>query len=261
MSEPVLLVDKSEGIATLTLNRPEARNALSAALRAAIAEGFRDAQSDADVGVVILTGTPPAFSAGIDLKELSQTGTGGDSGFGGNDMIDAIDAFDRPIIGAIGGVAVTGGFELALACDILIGSSEARFADTHARVGILPGWGLSQILPRMIGTSRAKLLSFTGNYLSAEEAERWGLLARVVEPEALLPTCREIARDILSCAPGAVPGYKRMIDQGFAIPYGDARTLEVELSRKHAGSVSAEDIAQRRAGVQARGRAQSGAGS
>ena len=257
MSDPVLLVDKSEGIATLTLNRPEARNALNAALRRQVAESFQALQDDASVGVVILTGTPPAFCAGIDLKELSQTGAGGDDNFGGNDMIEAMGAFDRPIIGAIGGVAVTGGFELALACDILIGSTEARFADTHARVGILPGWGLSQILPRLIGTNRAKLVSFTGNYISAGEALHWGLLAQVVEPEELLPCCRGIGQDILSCAPGAVSGYKRMIDEGFAMPYAEARRHEVKRSREHASGVSAEQIAERRAGIQARGRAQS----
>jgi len=101
-----------------------------------------------------------------------------------------------PIIAAVNGHAITGGFELALACDMIIASSRAKFADTHARVGILPGWGLSQRLPRLIGIGRAKELSFTGNTLTAAQAYEWGLVNRVVEPEELLPTCLALASDI-----------------------------------------------------------------
>src|SRR5262249_56634240 len=121
-----------------------------------------------------------------------------------------------PIIGAINGVAVTGGFELALACDVLIVSTAARFADTHARVGVMPGWGLSQKLARVIGIYRAKELSLTGNYLSAEQAEAWGLVNRIVPAEALLPTCEALARDMLSCVPEVVRRYKQVIDSGYA---------------------------------------------
>ena len=124
MAEPVLLVEKSEGIATLTLNRPQARNALNRALRDAIREAFTALRSDDTVGAVILTGAGPAFCAGLDLKELSQPGAdrGGDRPQeSAHDIVRAIEGFDRPVIGAINGVAITGGFELALACDVLIG--------------------------------------------------------------------------------------------------------------------------------------------
>lgn len=131
--------------------------------------------------------------------------------------------YPHPVSAAINGVAVTGGVELALACDVLIACPGTRFADTHARVGILPGWGLSQKLSRVIGPLRAKLVSFIGNYVGADEAERWGLLVRVVPGDQLLPSCRQLAADLLSCVSGAVEGYKRMIDQGYAISYGDAR--------------------------------------
>ena len=114
-------------------------------------------------------------------------------------------AVPQPIIGAVNGVAVTGGFEVALGCDLLIASTEARFADTHARVGILPGWGISQKLPRLIGIGRAKELSFTGNYIGADQAERWGLVNRVVAAEDLLPTCLALARDMASCVPKCCP--------------------------------------------------------
>ena len=212
MSEPVLRVERSEGIVTLTLNRPEAMNALSRELRDVFVKTFRDLESDPEARVVILTGAGRAFCAGLDLKELSATGTDTTASFGGPDLIGAIADFSGPVIGAINGFAITGGFELALACDLLVASTEARFADTHARVGILPGWGLSQKLPRLIGIHRAKELSFTGNYLSAARAEAWGLVNRVVEPEALLSTCRALAEDMLSCDPETLRGYKRVID-------------------------------------------------
>jgi enoyl-CoA hydratase len=174
-----------------------------------------------------------------------------------SDMIGALRACPVPIIGAINGFAITGGFELALACDFLVASSEARFADTHARVGIVPGWGLSQLLPRWIGPGRAKELSFTGNFLSAEQAAAWGLVNRVVAPEALLPTCLGLARDILSCDGDAVRRIKAVYDEGRVVTLGEGLRLEARASRTHAASISAADVAGRRAAVQARGRAQS----
>ena len=129
-------------------------------------------------------------------------------------------AVPQPVIGAINGYAITGGFELALMCDFLIASPEARFADTHARVGVVPGWGLSQRLPRLIGINRAKELSLTGNYLSAEQAERWGLVNRVVPSDELLPTCRALANDILSTDPATRSEIKRIMDAGWSQTLG-----------------------------------------
>lgn len=258
MSEPVLLEGRDGEIVTLTLNRPAARNALSRELREALAERFTALQEDRTTGVVILTGAGPAFCAGLDLKELSgDDGGPGRAIGGGADLIGAMHAFDRPIIGAINGFAITGGFEVALACDILLGSTEARFADTHARVGILPGWGLSQKLSRLVGIQRAKLLSLTGNFLPAEQALAWGLLAEVLPPEQLMPRAREIAADVLSCVPDVMVGYKKLIDAGFATSFGEAIQLEAEASSQHARSVTQDEIAARRAAIQDRGRAQS----
>ncbi|KXS15899.1 ClpP/crotonase [Gonapodya prolifera JEL478] len=117
----------------------------------------------------------------------------------------------NPVIGAINGVAITGGLELALACDILIGSTNASFADTHARVGVIPGWGLSQHLSRLIGISRAKELSLTGNFLPASSAVSWGLLNRVVTPAELLPAVKKLAKDIASIDPDMVQRYNRSV--------------------------------------------------
>ena len=169
--ENLVLLEKDRGVTTVTFNRPEALNALSTALRNRITETFFELSVDAETEVIILTGAGRAFTVGLDLKEL-----GGEikaqAPMSGRDLSEAMKACRQPIIGAINGFAITGGFEIALMCDFLIASTEARFADTHARVGVVPGWGLSQRLPRLIGINRAKELSLTGNDLDAETACR-----------------------------------------------------------------------------------------
>jgi enoyl-CoA hydratase len=253
---PVLLVEKSGGIATVTLNRPTAMNALSRELRAAIAETFEALEADADVKAVILTGAGKAFCAGLDLKELGSGASTVDGTIGDKDPVTSIGRFSGPVIGAINGVAITGGFELALACDVLVCSTNARFADTHARVGILPGWGLSQKLSRAIGIYRAKELSLTGNFLSAEQANDWGLINRVVAPEELLPACRKLAEDMLTVVPQCLPAYKKLINDGFAESFGDALKTELKFSTLANGNVDSKAIEERRAGIQARGKTQ-----
>lgn len=261
MADPVLLVDRRDGVATLTLNRPDAMNALSRGLRNALRDAFTEIAADDAIGVVVLTGAGRAFCAGLDLKEL-----GGEGGatpavgavISGADLVSAMGQCPQPIIGAVNGFAITGGFELALACDLLIASSAARFADTHARVGIMPGWGLSQKLSRLIGIGRAKELSLTGNFLDAEQAAAWGLVNRVVAPDALLPAAHALAKDMLSCDPGVLRAYKRVIDDGYAATFGEGLRLERERNAAHSRTVTSEQIAQRRAAVQARGRSQSG---
>lgn len=260
----VVLVEKSAGIATVTLNRPRSMNALSRELQAALVETFDALAADADVAVVILTGAGErAFCAGLDLKELGafaadpRAGGGAGAVAEGGTLVRAIEGFARPVIGAVNGVAITGGFELALACDVLIASTNARFADTHARVGIMPGWGLSQKLPRLIGIHRAKELSLTGNFLTAEQAERWGLVNRVVAPDELLPACRALAVDMQSCDPDMVAAYKRVIDRGFAETLREGRRIEVEANRENGKRVTAASIEARRSGILTRGRSQS----
>jgi enoyl-CoA hydratase len=262
MSEPVIRVEKKDQVATVTLNRPKSMNALSAELRIAIADAFSDLKKDPDVGVVILTGAGRAFCAGLDLKELA--GGGGMLGELNRqrkaevNLATPLKQFNRPIIGAINGVAITGGFELALACDILIASTQARFADTHARVGILPGSELSQKLSRLIGIYRAKEVSLTGNFVDAKQACEWGLVNRVVEPDDLLPACRALAADILSCPSEMVQKYKKLIDDGFSMTFADGLALELKTNIAHFQSVKPEAIANRREGILERGRKQQG---
>ena len=257
MSEPVLLVEKTGEIAIVTLNRPTAMNALSRELRSAIAKTVDELEADPGVRVMILTGSGKAFCAGLDLKELGQKGLSNPNDtITQGDPVRSLGKFSGPIIGAINGVAITGGFELALACDVLIASSNARFADTHARVGVMPGWGLSQKLSRAIGISRAKELSLTGNFLSAEQANDWGLVNRVVAPEDLLPQARALANDMLSVIPEMLVNYKAVIDEGFAQSFGDGMQTEQRRARAANVAVSPEEVEKRRAAIQARGKSQ-----
>lgn len=250
----------ADGIAVVTLNRPEAMNALSRALRRELAAAMRAVDADDDVRCVILTGAGErAFTAGLDLKELgSDTSNLGAANAtdAEENPVKAIEQCRKPVIGAINGVAITGGFEVAIACDILIASTHARFADTHARVGILPGWGLSQKLSRMIGISRAKQLSFSGNFLDAETACAWGLVNAVVPADELLIHARALARDIASVDPAMVQSYKRLIDDGYALPFGDAMAHEHAFSSAANAQVSAEAVEARRQAVIERGRGQ-----
>ncbi len=256
MCRPVLIVEEQEGVATLTLNRPEAMNAFSRELRDAIATTFRRLQAEDEVRVVVLTGAGRAFCAGWDLKELSSADATDTGEAAASDMQDAIAAFEGPIIGAVNGHAITGGFELALACDLLIASTEARFADTHARVGILPGWGLSQKLPRLIGIQRAKEISFTGNFIDAKTAEAWGLVNRVVPPEELVPVAQKLAADMATCVPRVLRRYKRLIDEGFGLPLTEALAYELEAAIASAKEMTAATLGERRTGIVDRGREQ-----
>lgn len=267
MTDDLLLTEKHpDGYAVLTLNRPGAMNALSSGLRRALAETVDQLEADPAVRVLILTGAGRAFTAGLDLKELGVSGLSTTrSGAGAmqdavqvGDPVRSLARFSGPVIGAINGPAITGGFELALACDVLLASPQARFADSHARVGVMPGWGLSQKLSRVIGIYRAKELSLTGNFLSAEQALAWGLVNRVVPADELLPQARALARDMLSVIPSMLVSYKRVIDDGYAASFGEGMRIERERADAANGGVRAEDIEQRREAVRARAHSQRG---
>ena len=254
----LIKVTHTDGIAIVTLNRPEAMNALSRALRFELCEAMRSLAVDDDIRAIILTGSGTrAFTAGLDLKELG-TDTSNLGAATTQDAeenpVKAIELCPQPVIGAINGVAITGGFELALACDILLASTNARFADTHARVGIMPGWGLSQKLSRTIGIGRAKELSLTGNFLDAATACEWGLVNRVLSPEDLLPAAQALARDIVSADPAMVRSYKKLIDDGFARSFGDGLALEYQSSVAANGMISASEVEARRQAIMERGR-------
>lgn len=253
-----ILIERADGYAVLTLNRPEAKNALSRELRATLLEAVCAIANDPSVHVLILTGAGDAFCAGLDLKELGGSEDNLREVFDEKESpVDALAHFRGPVIGAINGAAITGGFELALGCDLLIASENAQFADTHGRVGLLPLWGLSQRLGRLIGLSRAKELSLTGNFIDARQACAWGLVNRVVQPADLLPEARAIARHMLSLAPEILTSYKHLINKGHAMAFGPALAFEKREALAFNRSVGFESIEARRRAVLERGRRQS----
>ena len=258
MTEAVLLTESHPaGYAVLTLNRPQAMNSLSRQLMAELADAVEALEADPAVRVLVLTGAGRAFCAGLDLKELG-SGQGtlgqGESGVAAKDPVAALERFSGPVIGAINGAAVTGGFELALACDVLLASPAARFADTHARIGIAPAWGLSQKLSRAIGPYRAREVSFTGQWVSAEQAAAWGFVNRVVAAESLLDTARAMATDMLGALPAVLAHYKAVIRDGYAQPFGEAMAMEKQRGRAFNTRLAASDIEGRREAVVERNR-------
>jgi enoyl-CoA hydratase len=229
MDEASLLVKFSGRIALLTLNRPRALNALSSELRALLIQTLTTLDESSDVSVAILTGSGRAFCAGLDLKEIVSSGQHVDANVGAQNVVAAIGRFSKPLIAAVNGLAITGGLEICLACDLLVASESAQFADTHVKVGINPGWGLSQRLSRAIGIFRAKELSLTGRFFSARQAYEWGLVNRVVPDEQLLACAHELAEQIAANELQNVTRMKAVMDAGFALNLGDA--LEMEAAR------------------------------
>jgi enoyl-CoA hydratase len=257
-AESVLLSERQGAVAILTLNRPQAMNALSQALIRSLTSEILALGRDDSVRVIVLTGAGErAFSAGLDLKEL-----GAKSGLLG--MVEAdgerpnpirvIETSPKPVIAAVNGVAITGGFELALACDVLIAADTARFADTHQRVGVIPGWGLSQKLSRIIGPSRAKEMALSGRFITAAQASDWGLVSRAVPAASLMDEALSLARDMAEVEPAFAAAYKRLMDEGYRLPFGEALSLEADLSRRHNTALQPAELEARRAGVQAKGR-------
>ncbi len=255
----IVLVDVADGVATITLNRPESRNALNPALAAAFPQIVAECDRRDDVGVIILTGADPAFCAGFDLRELATRERGSEPG-PPPPFRAALPPHRKPVIGAINGAAVTGGFELALACDFLIASTKARFADTHARVGVLPGWGLTVMLPEVIGIRRAKQLSLSGAFLDARTALDWGLVNEVVEHDQLLPRAREIGLQIASNPSNAVQGVLALYDEVAELLPSDGWRVENERARQWmVEGFSRARLAEQREGIIDTGRRLSGA--
>jgi enoyl-CoA hydratase len=256
--EDTVLLQVTDGVAVVTLNRPGAMNALSREMRRRLYQVMSAIRDDKAVKAVVLTGAgEKAFTAGLDLKEL-----GSDSGMMAaatdpdpfSNPVNAVRSCGKPVVGAINGVAVTGGFEVALACDILVASTHARFADTHALVGIMPGWGLSQKLPRIVGSSRAKELSFAGRFLDAGTAQQWGLVNRVVEPADLVAQATALAEDIAFVDGDFLRGYRDLIETGYNMPFDAAIKHERLTSTIANATVPADAIEQRRVAVMERSR-------
>jgi len=248
-SDNILLADTRNRVLTLTLNRPHKRNALSVALRTALFSALAAAESDDEVDVVVLTGVDPVFCAGLDLNEL-----------GGADQLQYIapqwPPLSKPVIGAINGAAVTGGLELALYCDILIASERASFADTHARVGLVPTWGLSVRLPQKVGVGMARRMSLTGDYLPAAEALRAGLVTEVAPHDQLLEVARRVADAIVNNNQAAVRTLLDLYHRIDATQVDAGLWTEAQYAQQWVRTAAGNDIAANREAVRRRGAAQ-----
>jgi enoyl-CoA hydratase len=258
----LVLVEVADGVATVTLNRPEARNAISVELNRELDTTIVELDERDDVGCMILTGTDPAFCAGMDLKSLATQ----DRSNLRQRMSEQLEHFGiiplprrTPMIGAINGATVTGGLELALACDFLIASERARFADTHARVGAMPGGGLTIRLPQLIGLDRARRMSFTGDFIDAATALAWGLVVEVVPHEDLLGRARELAAAVVSIPSQNVSEVRRMYQDVSALAGTEAWEAEAAWARRWmADRFDQSRLAGEREHIMARGRDQAG---
>lgn len=249
-----LLSEDHGAVRVLTMNRPQARNALSTALFEALHAAVGEAQRDDGVRAVVLTGADPAFCAGVDLKEAQALGREYFDRFDEHNCMVALAGLTKPVLGAVNGPTFTGGLEIALACDFLIASERAAFADTHARVGILPGGGMTARLPQAVGAGTARRLSMTGEVIDAGRAERLGLVTEVVAHERLLPRALELAGQIAEVPAATMTGLKEMYRRGSATVTGPALAAEREVSA--ATPMSTPDLAARQREVAERNKRQ-----
>jgi enoyl-CoA hydratase len=262
-SSGVVLVEVADRVGTITLNRAEARNALSREVMYGLWDAVGSLGHDPDVDAIILTGADPAFCAGVDLKEVSgeartttaARGPGEGPERDRNGLYRFLPVVPKPVIGAINGVAATGGLEIALQCTFLVASERARFVDTHARIGIMPGGGITVLLAQSVGLRRAIEMSLTGNFVDADEALRLGLVNHVVAHDELLPFARRLASDIVS---NDQRGVVRLLEHyrqiATSATLDDAHLVEGYMAETW--TMDTTGVAARRAEVTARGRAQ-----
>ena len=227
MTHPVLFSVENQ-TAVITLNRPDRRNSINQALLTALYDAIEKVSANNDIRVAIITGNGKSFCSGIDLDAILTENLFDPRG-DGSDLPDIFAACEKPIIGAINGHAITGGFEIALNCDFLIASENASFADTHAKVGIHPGWGMTQLLQRAIGRLRARQMSYTCQFINAKTAYEWGLVNEVVAPDKLLDRSKEIAGRICAVNQELLGVVKALID------HRDTTTLENAFANERAG--------------------------
>lgn len=230
MITTAISVERSpEGWAQISLHRPEKLNALSIALRKELHATVQALELDPDIHVLILTGVGKMFTAGLDLDEWNVPNDIAASAFT-HDAVASLGQFTGPIIAAVQGTAITGGVEIVLACDFIVASTQAKFADTHVHVGLLPGWGGSVRMIERVGLQRAKELAFTGRFFSAQEALEWGFVNHVVPAEELIPFVQNLARQMLQAEPTDLKAYKALLNAEAEILLGPALSHE----RKHA---------------------------
>ena len=227
-----ILVEKTDRIAWVTLNRPEKLNALNNAVLQELEQVFADLEQDAEVGVVVLTGAgEKAFVAGADISELKTLDTAGArvQALRGQAVYQRIEAMPKPVIAAVNGFALGGGCELALACHIRIASENARFGLPEVSLGIIPGYGGTQRLPRLVGKGVALDLILSGEMTPAADALRMGLVSRVVPQADLKATAEKLAKTILSRGPLALRSALAAVNEGLEMPQEQGLQYEAAL--------------------------------
>ncbi|KAK6913679.1 Enoyl-CoA hydratase/isomerase [Dillenia turbinata] len=241
-SEKLILVDKEQnGIAFITINRPKSLNSLTRSMMVEMAKAFKALDDDDSVKVIIITGSGRAFCSGVDLTAAEDVFKGDVKDVETNPVAQ-MERCRKPIIGAISGFAVTAGFEISLACDIIVAAKGTKFVDTHARFGIFPSWGLSQKLARIIGPNKAREVSLAAVPLTAAQGEKWGFVNHVVEGSELLKKAREVAEAIIKNNQDMVLRYKKVINDGFKLDLGHALTLEKERAHEYYNGMTKEQF-------------------
>jgi enoyl-CoA hydratase/carnithine racemase len=250
----VLLTEQVGEVRILTLNRPRSRNALSGDLVSALYRALVALDTDDTVRAAVLTGADPAFCAGVDLKEAARDGDRYFQRFHRGDPIAQAARVRKPLIGAINGATFTGGLELALGCDFLVASERAVFADTHARVGVMPGGGLTARLPQLVGPGWARRMSMTGEVVDAPLAARIGLVTELVPPGRLRARALELAAAAAEVPSRDMLGLKEIYAEGASAVFGGALAVEQRRSAAHATDFG--ELDRRRSAVTVRNREQ-----
>jgi enoyl-CoA hydratase len=228
--------ENNKGILIIRINRPAKKNAMSSAMRDEIYDQLQFAEKNEDIKVVMMTAIDPVFSAGVDLKDVVE---GNAQAEGKLDPGAAFRQFSKPSICVVNGTCVTGGLEMALSCDMIVASDKAKFADTHAKLGLLPCFGMSALLPRAVGIRKAKELAATGNFLDASEALRIGLVNHIVEHDQLHHFALKLANDIATSHLGAVQAIFSTYDKAEGADFQTALKHEIEAFGSWKGDVKA----------------------
>ena len=226
-----LFIEKSDGIGIITINRPDAMNAMNSDVVSELSITISDMIADKEIGVIIITGSrEKAFVAGADIKAMQQMNAEDALEFGktGQEMTLVIENSPKPVIAAVNGFALGGGCEISLACHIRVASENAIFGQPEVLLGLIPGWGGTQRLPKIVGTGIANELITTGNQISAQEAHRIGLVNHVVTQTELMDTCKEIGKKILNNGPNAIAKSLNCIYESFDKSIEDGLEFEVK---------------------------------
>ncbi len=230
MSFENLIVEVQDGIATLTINREKVLNALNTATLMELSEAFYELDEDPDVNVIILTGAGKSFVAGADITEMQPLDAieGRKFGMLGQSVFTQVENLSKPVIAAVNGFALGGGTELALACDIIYASEKAKFGQPEVGLGVTPGFGGTQRLPRRVGMAMAKEIIYTGRIINAEDALRIGLANKMVPPDVLMEEVMNLAKEIASKGQVSVRLAKAAINRGMDVDINSALSLEAD---------------------------------